>query len=307
MATTNRADIFAKSYRVLKKHYSPILPPERSVMEHWLFGCCLENNAYDKAKAAFERIISAGFDLNEVRVTTVAELAEQMGKVPDPRLSAANVKRVLQNVFESQYSFDLEHLTKQNLGKTIKLLSTFSGATQFNVSYLVQHALGGHSIPIDSGALEVMFIIGAINEKEKEKRAVPGLERAIPKKNGLEYASLLHQLAADLVASPFSPDVRKILLEIAPDAQPRLPKRRKKKKAPVPKPEKTKAAKKQAPGKAETTTALAKKKKAADRKKARPQKKKAAKKPTANKPAKRKPTKKKKKSATKQLSKRKPR
>jgi hypothetical protein len=47
----------------------------------------------------------------------------------------------------------------------------------------------------------------------------------VPKKKGVEFASLLHQVGADYHASPFLPQTRAILLEIAPDAQPRLPKR----------------------------------------------------------------------------------
>ena len=260
----NRADLINKTYKVLKKHYKPVASPDHSALECLLFACLLENTPYDKAEAAFARIREISSDWNEVRVTAVLELAESLKGFPDARRSASNLRRVLHSVFESQYSYDLEHLKKQNLGKTIKDLEKHAGSTPFIVSYFTQNSLAGHSIPVDRGALDVMYIVGVIDEKEREKAAVPGLERAIPKKQGVEFGSLLHQLAADLVASPFSQNVRGILLEIAPDCKDRLPKRKSKKKAAPPKEEpKAKAAKK-------TDTKKTPAKKAATKRRPRP-------------------------------------
>ncbi len=46
----------------------------------------------------------------------------------------------------------------------------------------------------------------------------------------MEFGSLLHQLGAEFHASPHSPKVRKIMLDIEPTAKDRLPKRTVKKK-----------------------------------------------------------------------------
>jgi hypothetical protein len=68
----------------------------------------------------------------------------------------------------------------------------------------------------------VLFAVGIINESEADKWQVPGLERAIPKNKGIEFGSLLQQLASDLVASPGSSKVRGILSEIDPAFKDRL-------------------------------------------------------------------------------------
>jgi endonuclease-3 len=229
MGKMNRAAVFAKMHKVLKKHFHPVPPPERSILDHLIFACLLENSPYSTADLAFEKLRANAYDWNEVRVTTVTELAELFRQLPDPKAAATRVKRTLQGVFESQYSFDMDHIKKQNLGKTEKDLAKLSGPTPFAISYLTQHALGGHAIPIDEGAIECMYIVGAIDEKEKAARAVPGLERAIPKKSGIEFGSLLHQLSADFTQSPYSTGVKEILLEIDPEAAARLPKRQRKK------------------------------------------------------------------------------
>jgi hypothetical protein len=135
------------------------------------------------------------------------------------------VKETLQSIFESQYSFDLEHFRKQNIGKTIGMLQKLRGSSPFSVAYVTQVSLGGHAIPLGKGEIEVMYIIGAINNKERDAGVVPGLDRAVSKSKGQEFSSLLHQLAAELVAAPLSPSVRSILLEIDPECKSRLPKR----------------------------------------------------------------------------------
>ena len=232
MATSNRATIIVKIHKVLKKHYKPIAPVrERSMLENLLYACCLEDARYEIADECFARLQESYFDWNEVRVTTIRELGEIFRGIPNPTANAANLKNTLQSVFESQYSFEMDHLRKQNLGKAVALLEKYRGTTQFTVAYVTQANLGGHAIPLGKGGIDVMYIVGAINEKEAAAGTVPGLERAIPKSKGLEFSSLLHQLAADLLASPFAPAVRGILLEIDPDCKPRLPKRIDKKKA----------------------------------------------------------------------------
>ena len=230
MAVTNRSAIIKKAFKVLKNHYTPYVPtPGRGVLENLLFACCLENSDYQRAEEGFARVQTTYYDWNEIRVTTVRELAESFDGVADPVAAARNLKKTLQSVFESLYQFDLEELRKQNLGNAIKQLAGFAGTTPFTVSYAVQQGLGGHAIPVSQGALQVLHVVGAIDDREFEQHSVPGLERAISKSKGNEFGSVLHQVGTEFHSSPFSTRLRSILLEIAPDAQERLPKRASKK------------------------------------------------------------------------------
>ena len=77
-------------------------------------------------------------------------------------------------------------------------LEKVNGTTPFVRAYVTQNALGGHSIPISKGAIDVLHAVGVINDSEADKGIVPGLERAVPKNKGVEFGSLLQQLAADL-------------------------------------------------------------------------------------------------------------
>lgn len=230
MNVPNRAALIAKTHKVLKKHYSPVQPrSDRTVLEHMLYACCLENSHYQDGDDVFAKLLESYFDWNEIRVTTTRELATAMSTLSDSSDSAKRLKATLQSVFETHYSFDLDFYRKQNLGKAVKDFERLKGVTPFSIGYLTQNALGGHAIPVNEGALQALFVLGVVSEAEAQKGLTPGLERAIPKSKGVEFASLLHQLGVEFRNSPMSPHVRAILLEIAPDAKDRLPKRQSKK------------------------------------------------------------------------------
>src|SRR5947209_20460889 len=109
MTTPNRSAIISKLYKVLKQHYKPIAPPaERPALEHLIYACLLENARYEAADEAFAKLKELYFDWNEVRVTTVTELAEGMGGIPDASAAAQRGKKALQSIVKANYPFDLE-------------------------------------------------------------------------------------------------------------------------------------------------------------------------------------------------------
>jgi hypothetical protein len=183
----------------------------------------LEDARFEAADEAFAKLHQY-FDWNEVRVTTISELAEVMGHLPEPANAAMRVKYSLQGIFDTHYQFDLDFLIKQNLGTSIKDLEKYKGSTPFIVAYVVQNALNGHSIAVDKSTLEVLHVMGVISEQELKRRETPGLDRAIPKNKGTEYFSLLHQFAVDYYANPSGTKVKQILIEIDPEVKDRLPK-----------------------------------------------------------------------------------
>jgi len=230
MAKQNRTTIIKNTFKTLKKHYQPVPPvKDRTLLEHLLYACCLENAQPDVAEQAYQAVREAYFDWNEVRVTTATELGEVMNVLPASAAAGRRLKRTLQAVFEEHYSFDLEELKKQTIGKTVKQFEKHQGMTPFVIAYATQHGLGGHAIPVCEGSLKALYAVGAVSDAELAKKQAPGLERAVAKAKGFEFASLLHQAGTELLYAPFSPHIRGILNEIAPDARERLPKRRTKK------------------------------------------------------------------------------
>jgi endonuclease III len=221
-----RQPLVVKLHKALKSHYKPVAANvNRPILDQVLFACCLENAPYDVAEKAFARLGESYFDLNEVRVTTVAELAETLRDLPDPARAALSLRRVLQGVFESTYSFSLEHAKKHSIAHGIKTLEHLHGIPPFVVHHVASTALGGHFIPLDRGALTALFLSGIVSSQEYDAEKVPGIERLIPKKSGLEFSSLLHLFGAECLANLHGMTVKKILQSVNPAAKDRFPKR----------------------------------------------------------------------------------
>ena len=226
MSTSNRAGLITKIFKVLKKYYKPAISrQDRPLLEHVLYGCCLENSTAEAVDEVFARLEQNYFDWNEIRVTSIAELSLSMASLSDPSEAARRLKGALHGIFETHYAFDIDALRKQNLGAAVKEFQELGKLTKFGLAYVTQYGLSGHTIPINRTSLQLLVWLGLISEAEAASHRVPGLERTISKKQGPEFGSLLHQLAVDFAASPFSPRVRNILVEIAPEVKERLPKR----------------------------------------------------------------------------------
>jgi endonuclease III len=214
MSNKNRGDRIQLLHKVVKKHYKPVATPEgRSVLEHIVYASCLEDARYDSADEAFHRLQESYFDWNEVRVTTVTELSEVLHNLPDPAAAAVRVKKNLQSIFETRYSFDIEDMVKMNQGKAIQELEKLGGVTKFVLAYTTQNALGGHAIPISQSIMDILLATEIVSESEAAKGLAPGLERTIAKSKGLEFSSCLHQFAVDYKSQPTSKQLKAVLKE----------------------------------------------------------------------------------------------
>lgn len=283
MATPNRSALINRTLKVLRKHFKPLAPPkDRSLFEHLIFACLLEDSPSEPAEQVFSALKQDYFGWNEVRVSTIRELTDALKPLVNPAESAARLKQTLHSVFESVYEFDIEPLKKQNIGQAAKHLQKYNGTTAFAVAYVTQHALGGHSIPLNRGALITLHTVGVISDDEFKKSVVPGLERAVSKSKGAEVGSLLHQLGVEVGRNPYGPAARKLMLEIDPGCKDRLPKRPTQPPEPPPEPPKPPA-----PTAAEAKRIAEAKKKAAAAKQAPPTKPEPKKEPAKKPPTKR--------------------
>jgi hypothetical protein len=222
-----RAQLVPKLYKALKAAYKPVpFNTSRPLLDQVLVACCLENAPYDAAEKACARLVESAFDLNEIRVTTVAELAETLHDLPDPAHAALSLRRVLQSVFESTYNFSLDHAKKHSLAHGLKVLEGMHGVPPFVVAHVVSTALDGHMIPLDKGAVAALYVCGLTTRAEYDSGKVAGLERIIGKKSGVEFSSLLHQFGIEVLTNLHGNTVRKVVQAVNPAAlKDRMPKR----------------------------------------------------------------------------------
>lgn len=223
MSASNRASLISKLQAALKKHYKPLpAQPTRPLLEHVLYASLLEDAPADLADEGMAKCEQEFFDWNEVRVTTVTELSQVLSNLPEPQKAARRLKSNLQAIFEEFYTFELDHLKKENLGKAVAKFEKMPAMTPFVLSYTVQHGLGGHSIPVDYSAMVIMLSTEIASQSEAMAGKVPGLERAVPKSKGIEFSSLLHQAAVALNKSTKDKTARALLDSVSKGSSKRL-------------------------------------------------------------------------------------
>jgi endonuclease-3 len=197
-------------------------PPERAVLAHLVYAALLENTSFEVADSAYTVLENYFIDWNEIRVSTVNELADTFPMLPDPQAAGERVRRTLQGVFEKTYMFDLEELRRKgkNLGQAIEFLNSIPACTRFMIDYTTQVAFGGHVIPLDEASLRIFRLLDLAQvNKEGTRENVAGLERAIAKKNGLTFSLQLHHFAAGFYNDPELTELRSILKTIDPEAE----------------------------------------------------------------------------------------
>lgn len=196
--TTNKQNLLATLFTTLRKHYSVREPAERPVLEQVIYALLREGATSEEADAAFERIKSQFYDWNEVRVSSEQEVVEALVGLPDAAARAERVINLLQEVFESTYSFDLDSLHKKGVKQAAKQIGRYQAANEFTVAWVTQQTLGGQAIPIDAPTLRTVRRLGLVDSDAVDSEAVrTNLEHHVPKAKAPLFTELISLVARD--------------------------------------------------------------------------------------------------------------
>ncbi len=199
MATQSKAQFLNDVYTLLKRRYK--LKADRnasrlSVLKAVVYGICHEDTTRENANQALSRFKDGFFDWNEVRVSGVEEIRENLAGIPEAQERARRIRRFLRQLFNRTYGFNLDALTKKPLKDALKVLQTYEAfSSDYVTATVIQQALGGHAIPIDKDTHRALERLGIAEASVTELRAV--LERAVPKNRGAEFLDLIEDLAND--------------------------------------------------------------------------------------------------------------
>jgi endonuclease-3 len=197
-ATTNKQRLLTQLFTTYKKHLGSSEPEARSVLDHLLYAVCREGTTRARADQAFQQLRERFFDWNEVRVSSPRELEEALADLPDAETRAQRLIGLLQEVFETTFSFDLEALHKKGFKQAARQLARYQAANDYVVAWVVQQALGGHAIPLDAPTLRVLRRLGLIDTEQEDLEALrASLEHFIPKARGPLFGELISALAEE--------------------------------------------------------------------------------------------------------------
>jgi len=202
-AITNKQQLLNRAHNALKKKFPlpDAVPSERSVLEELIYAACREGATPADADRAYASLRKTFIDWNEVRVSTVQEVADALRPLPQPGSRAKRIVALLMAVFEERYSYDLSDVLKKGLKDTARKLRFYKeGVNDFAVAWVIQRTLGGHAIPLDAPTIRVLQRLGIVEPGEPESlETVRGsLEHVIPKARGAEFTDLMSVHAKEL-------------------------------------------------------------------------------------------------------------
>ncbi len=194
--------ICRKLVTLLKKRY-PAAPPAntRPVLETMLYAICLEDTTYDEAEKAYERLFSDFFDLNEVRVSSISELAEVLANLPEAEWKAYRVRTLLNEIFERHYAFEFEQLRRKTLDQAQKELDKIPGLSPFVRLYTLQTVLKAHVVPLDRTLTNAAIWLGLATPDAHVEDAAHQVKSAVRKPDVALFCHYLRCLATDPAVS----------------------------------------------------------------------------------------------------------
>lgn len=215
MVAPNKQRTLTKLLAALAKEYSPKLPNDLTVLDHLLLGAIQEGAGMAKSLEVYRALRESFHDFNELRVSHLNEVMDSLDGLPDKQVKAKRILQILQFVFETTYSYDLEQMRRKPLRQAQKQLSMIHGTNPFIVATVVQRSLGGHAIPIDENTAELLRELDLASEDETMEQMQTTLEHLVPKNKGLEFSLLISEIVAE------SPKKRKAILKDLLVAKPR--------------------------------------------------------------------------------------
>ena len=184
-----------KLYRTLKKH-----PVRDNTVEFdepvdaLVYAVVSENMTEQQTQSAIKRFRDYFVDWNDLRVATVEEIVEVLGKdILMARNIAQSLVGSLKTVFEKYNMLSLQGLKKLGKRPAKILLEKLSGATPFIVDYCMLTALQGHAVPLTPAMIEYLKKNGLVNPQAPYDEIEGFLARQIPTKNAYEFYALLRR------------------------------------------------------------------------------------------------------------------
>jgi hypothetical protein len=184
-------------YQSLKRKYPKVSPSgylafHKQVVDTIIYGIICEKLSEKETEAAMKRFSEYFVDWNDLRVSRLEEIAEQLGDdTPENRQIALTITKVLQKVFNEDHQINLESLQKMGKRQARQKLEKIEELSRFVVDYCMLICLGSHAIPLTEKMIEYLKVNGLV-DKEADENTIEGfLSKQITAKNGYEFYELL--------------------------------------------------------------------------------------------------------------------
>jgi endonuclease-3 len=197
--TTHKQRMLTQLFTALKARYGAGESTNWPVLEQFLYAVCREGTTREKADRAFRALTERFFDWNEIRVSSPREIEEALDELPDAESRAHRLVSLLQEVFETTFSFDLEPLQKKGQKQAAKQLTRYQAANDYAVAWVTQQAFGGHALPLDGPSIRCLRRLRLLdNDQDDPETLRMSLEHLVPKIRGPLFIELVSALSDEL-------------------------------------------------------------------------------------------------------------
>ena len=180
-----------------KRYKDPVPKNSLPVLETMIFAACLENSSYDHAASAYARLNDDFFDLNEIRVSSIAELEAALPRLSEPEWRALRIRNILQYVFEKNYEFEFEALRRKTLDLAGKQLKRIPNIGPFIRYHTLQVMLGSHLVPLDDTMFDALVWMGLCPRDSSPEQESEAVKSAVRKADVPLFCHLVRCVATD--------------------------------------------------------------------------------------------------------------
>jgi len=175
-----------------REHGAPAIPEPTDPVRQLVIGLLSSETPASKASQAAEALFHSMVDLNEIRVSTIAEIAALIHDyVPNAANRAGAIRAALNAVFRKHHKISLASLHKLGLREARQYLEKLKGVDAYTAASVMLWSLGGHAIPVDRLLYERLRAEDLVNQTADLAEVQAFLERNISAADAKEFCLLM--------------------------------------------------------------------------------------------------------------------
>jgi hypothetical protein len=183
---TEYAKRIRKLMTTIKPHASDYKSdPNDGLTDHVVRSVLIRYAGEAEGAAAFNRLRKAMVDLNELRVTPVAEVVDHIThSVPQARFAAESVTRTLRAIYNREHHLNLEHLRAMGKKESREYIESLDGMEAFSAALASLRGIGLHAVPLTDEMVKWLRENDMVDAEAEAHEIRAFVERTVPAGKG---------------------------------------------------------------------------------------------------------------------------
>lgn len=168
------------------------------IVETVVFHRLHHSTSADKALKSFSRLTTEFVDWNEIRVSTIQEIREQLPSGADSLDTAVFIKDFLELVHRERQCIDLEYLIEENLSDVRRFLKQVRGIDPSTIDVVLLRTKGHPVFPLNPTTEAILVAAGVVRQQDTRDRKAKSLFEIMEAEAVLPFHHFLLDLGREL-------------------------------------------------------------------------------------------------------------